>query len=370
MIYYMRVANIYTRRAIGLDYRVWLVMLVSWIVCLALYGYQHIKASGAASQPCGTVAILVDSKEADVAICNLDRTHIFSIRGASSKRVEWDFSDGTRAEDSIVPHKYSKEGIYKITVVVDGRCEYEIEANVRGLLQLPKVIPELTIISDSAKTMAGSKIRFAGVGNFSIQSYEWKLVETGETQATEVATFTFGHAGNYTVQLIVNNDPLTIRTKKIDVVELPQTNPINNNIPNPNARGFDQLTPLIPPAGNPPATTGNNQPQASAGNNAAQEPPKSEPSPPEIHEIDQSTFQNLLQKVLKDGEQIDGLYPYLKYKGYTKVEVNGNMPYVNLSEFCNRKRGKTIKRLELIKEKDNPKNVQIIKVKLKGWWPL
>lgn len=365
----MNAVGLYTRKITGLDYRVWLSMLIMCLICLALLGYQKIKASSTITMTCATnLFITVNGKDAnDDAVCYLNQITLFRINAAPGAKVEWNFGDGSDpVEGAIASHTFHSESSYTVQATIDGRCKYAQDIVVQLESVKATEITEIKIYADSNKIMAGTPLRFSCASkNIREETYQWMVLGTDQIQTTKIATFSFPAEGQYTVELMLNNDQTKKAYTKIEVAPIPQTNSINNNIPNPNVGGFDQLGPLIPPNGNPSATTGNSQQQGNAGSSAAQEPPKSEPTPPDIQEIDPSTFQSLLQNVLKGGEQIDALYPYLKYKGSTKIEVNGDMPYINLSEFCISKRGRKIKSLEFVKERENQKNIQIIKVKLR-----
>lgn len=355
----MSVATVSTRRITGLDYRVWLAMAMCWVVCAGVFGYKKIKGEVNA-QPCGAFRILLNGDAADgPALCDPDLPALFQIKAPPGTVVEWNFNDGSgTVKDSRAVHKFAAEGDYNVVATVNGRCDYARQVTVKRPVQSEPVVPAVKIFSDSSKVTAGARLRFTAVANVPVSAYEWTLLPTGETQTGRDITFSFPHAGEFTVRVVVNNNPAVGGEQKITVTEVPQS-PLP--LPSPLPGG----PPVVPPGpwnnpGNPPGTK---TPAADTGI------AKPVPPPDNIHETDPETFKGLLQGVLKEGKKVNELYQYLKYEGSTQVEVNGKKPFMTLDDFCINKHNKKIKSLALVRQKDNPKYIQVIKVELKGLWP-
>lgn len=358
--HFMNVATISTRRLTGLDYRIWLVMAACWVVCLGLFGYKKVKATTTTVQPCGAVRILVNGVADDgIAVCNPDVTTLFQAEAPPNVTVEWDFNDGSEAvKDVRAMHKFKAEDDYKVVVTVNGRCEYTKEITVRKIVPGDAVKPSVKIFADSVKATTGSRIRFSAVANVPASSYQWMLLPTAEKQAGEDVTFSFFSAGEFTVQVVINNDPATRQEQKITITDVPQA-----ALPNPGS------LPSVPPSVPPGPWDNSNRPPPVPPTHNSDTVAKVAPPADNIREADPETFKGLLQGVLKGDKKATDLYPYLKYEGSTQVEVNNKQPFMSLDDFCNSKRNKKIKKLDFIRQKDNPKHIQTIKVELKGFWP-
>lgn len=363
----MNVATVPTRRLTGLDYRIWLVTALCWVVCAGWFVYKNLIPTNAAN--CGALQITVNSDGTNrIAVCKLDETSFFQIDAPPNAQVEWNFGDGTKATgDKLVGHKFNDEDDYTVTATVNGLCETKREITVKKATAEDVVKPLVKIFADTGRTV-GSRIRFSVVTNVPIDSCRWRVLPSNETQVGENVAFNFPRAGTFIVQATVNNDPALRQEQTITIADLPLPSSI---IPNPGAlpsgaggsNPGGTIPPLFPQGD--PANGGQKLPvqNTGAGNgNAASEPPKTEQAKPKATGIDPDGFKSLLQEVLDGSKELTDLYPFLDYTGSTKVIVNGK-DEMKITDFIREKRKKKIEALEF--QKDDKNGIQKIKLKLK-----
>lgn len=365
----MHTAIVPTRRLTGLDYRVWMVMLLTWIVCLGLYGYKKLSSGTGGIQPCAAnVSLTVNNKEEPAAVCYLDRIAIFQIKAPKGAKVEWSFDDGTPvAYGTIVQHKYAAEGDYTVSARLNGDCQYKQELTVKETPVSTTEERTVQIIPDSTAPKAGSTVRFFAVCDPPAETYEWRLLETGEVQHEAVASFTFAAAGKYKVQLVLNNDAAHPKTKTIDVADLP-TAPAAN-YPFTAASGGNPVVPgpLLKPGDNPFAEVQKGPASNGANGGNQPEPSKTEPAKPKATAIDPETFKNKLQDVLNGDEEMAALYSYLDYQESTMVKIDGEKANVTLKAFCKEHRKEKIETLEFKKD-DKTGTWLLVKLEKRGFF--
>jgi hypothetical protein len=357
----MIAAHLYTRRISGIDYRVWTVMLLTCLLCLAFYGYQQIQFNAANSQTCSSTGITINSEEGKAI--ELNRAYIFTIQTETNAKVEWEFG-GVKGSDNknVVQYKFTKEGMYKVLAKVNGRCKFEIEVIVRNPVLLPPEKAFFDIFIDSTTLKAGNTANFSCVTNQRVNSYKWTCTGLKEVQYGEVAAFTFANAGTYWVHLIVNNDSLHMISKEIKVEPTPLQEPVFD-ISNPGK--FDpNVDKLLKPGENPFQNNNQSQKDPNPGTEEQKLPEnqKEEPAKPKPTEIASETLKDLLQQVLNEEKEIEELFEYLYYKESTVVQDGDER--MNIKEFCKKKKKKKIKSLELKKDEHG---IQKIIVKMKGW---
>lgn len=365
-------ATIFNGRLFGMDYRVWLAMLVTCCSVMALFGYKRINDRNRA--PCTDATITVDGKSMEgKAVCYAGRLAIFKIQGEGLVKVAWKFNDGSHANGGqIVSHKFIEEGNYKVAVLVNGDCSYEREITVKKVPvngRTEKAFIE--IFPEPAQPKEGSTVAFHAVANVPAHVYEWKLGSTGEVQHGAVATFTLNEAGAYSVRLMINNDPSTITTKVIEVFSLTAQPPeLNDGAPMPGAAA---PPPVLVDQGkfNPAQPTAQPGNRGNTTDTGGSKPPLQKPQPVEV---DPDTFKGLLQDVLNENKEIQDLYEYLDYKGSTMVQVNGKQPLMALKDFCKnmKEKKKNKRKIETVSfKKDDKKSIQQIQVSVPesgGFW--
>ncbi|GAA4737533.1 PKD domain-containing protein [Flavisolibacter ginsenosidimutans] len=361
----MNTASITTRTITGLDYRVWLSILLTWLVCLGWYGYNKMKEWERMAKPCADARIIVNGKDTEaIAVCYPDRIATFRLQGIGAARADWNFGDGTTvSKEAIAQHQYTAVGIYTVVATVNGGCEFRRAVTVTTPLAKTPDKGIIEIIPDSIAPKAGNTVRFYAVCDIVPRSYEWKLIGTNEVRYDSTAAFQFLTAGKYTVQLVVNNNPAMAKTKTIDVAEPPQAPLVNSPLSSGTGGNPPVPGPLFP---NDPSNGGQKSPAqntgASNGGGTTGEPPKTEQAKPKATVIDPDGFKSLLQEVLEGNKEVSDLYPFLDYMGSTKVVVNGK-DEMKITDFVREKRKKKIEALDF--QKDDKNGIQKIKVKLK-----
>lgn len=359
----MNTPAIFTKRILGMDYRVWLVMPALWLLSLALFGYKYIN-----DNPCAAASISVDGKRTERASCYTNKLVRFSIQTEEPASVVWNFDDGTEERSGLEAYHEFKEGTYTVVATVNENCKYEQEVTVEPPAFISPEKKEIVIFEDPRNPKLGSTVTFKSVAiNIPVDSYEWTLLNTGDVQNDAVATFTFNDPGNYIVQLIVNNDPRTKRIKEINIAEdTPSVaaDPANETANTGSAVNAEALTNLITPGGNSEGPkTGNEMPSNTPKKDSVV---KKDSDKANVKDIDPETFKGLLQDVIDENKEIGELYPYLNYQGSTMVEVNGEKPLITLKDFC--KSIKNSKKIQSVSFKKDDKNGIWIKVKVKRSW--
>jgi PKD repeat protein len=379
----MNATNFFTRRMLGMDYRVWIAMLFVCFLSLGLYGYKQIRLTSMNGQPCTPDTITVNGKMVEVVVgCYLNRPSLFGVQSEAAATVEWNFRDGTPVEkERVVYHKFTQEGAHRVTVTVNGRCESDVLVQVSEdpFFSGYREKPVIEIYAEPAHPEPGNTVKFRCLTDLPvINSYEWKVLETKEVKKDSEPTFTFPDSRDYTIHLIINDDPLTETTSKIEVsMEMTQVQATTGN--NGSGAGMPSdigpLGNLVPPGGAPSnpinGTQSNNVPPKN--DQVTSKPPidtsKSGLLPKVVPEIDQATFKGLLQNVVdQEGKEPGDLYEYLYYDETTMVEVNGDSTSkIYLKDFCRnmRKKKKNMRKIESLSfQRDDTKNIQVIKVKV------
>lgn len=357
----MNPTRIYTGKVSGLDYRVWLLMLLICLICMAFFGYRQVIVKSV-RKDCKSLMITVNGDNSEVPICKVERLSLFQLSSLKNEKVRWDFDDGTVLENvAIAQHQFKQEGVYKVTATLNGQCVYYKNVLVQPLSVTSRTTPVFDIYLDSMKAMAGSPIRFSGVANFPVQTYTWTVMQTNETKAGEIVTFSFPLPGKYDVQLMIDGDGKKTKIKPIEIVALPQA-----PLPLPSIDGLDGPGPTLPkfPGGpNPQATTGGTE---GTQTNPSVTPTVTEPVANKRTDIDEETFKELLQAILNGEEDLTQLNQYLDYDEKTPVMVNGNKEFVRLKTFCQDNKKAKIKTLKFIKNDKNEISTLNLQVKGKG----
>ena len=356
----MNSLRLYTRNVSGLDYRVWMTMLAVCLISVGLFGYQRFKSASMSVQPCKDFQFTINGKTATVANCNLGSISIFQLSAAAGAKVEWDFNDGSAIQKgSIVQHRFTKEGDYKVVATVNDHCEYNAWVTVKVLAAPEKEIPLVTMYPDSLKAMAGSQIRFSAGANFDVQNYTWTVSGTSEVKTGQTIVLSFPIAGRYEVVVTANHDSKISDRKTIEIMAFPQAPlPFPTGVPD-----VGNFPPFGNGTGNPkPPTPFESQENKSAKPDPQQ--PSAEPAGNKSVNVSEETFKELLQAVLKGEEEISRLYEYLELDETTSVCVNGSQEVISLKEFCQKKKKHKI---ESIKFRRNDKNeISRLDVKVKG----
>jgi hypothetical protein len=355
-----------SNKKMGLDRKVWMVMLVTCILCLGLFGYKIINGN----EPCTPTTLSINAIPAEKeAVHYVDEPLTFKAPLAANKKIVWDFGDKTSSEEGfIVTHTYKKEGEFRITAVINGRCENYARINIKKHVEISQSLNNYNIsekIVGSSIINVGKEEKFTYAGGAT--SYEWTVKNSSNfpTQTTPTASFNFSLPGPYTIQLVVNNDPSKKGYKEITVID-PAASATQKS--GGGSKSIPMLIPAnLPPLPNPADRQSDRQADKQPEKQAEKQPEKApekqpdvtaEPAKKKVVFIHDQIFQSLLEGVVTGQKDVDDFDPYLIYGGATKVRVNDGKIYKTFSQLCQEIKGrKVIIESVKLKRDENDKTV-------------
>lgn len=311
----MTANRIFTRQAMGLDYRVWRAMLLLIILSLGLISYRLIdsKKCSPVNFSIKTIAIHTDSTY------SVGETLSF-ISTANKNEIIWDFGDNSdKITGQYVTHTFAQTGSYNITATTGTSCETTKPITIIPVLVIQSKDNSLVVgeeIVGPASTMAGKEESFFCMATAT--AYEWsipnypKMIQSGPT-----AKFQFPTAGKYMVQVTLDHDRTKRYSKEITVEAAPV---VKTLIP-------QDIKPLLPESVQPLP-------------------------PPETNstvKIADAIFLGYLEKVIDKKMTAPDFDNYLCYKGETKVISNGEL--MSFSAFCEEISGKKRRKMIIGKTK-------------------
>ena len=373
----MNATDFYTRRVLGMDYRVWAAMLFISVLSLGLFGYRQIRYDASiANLGCTPDTISVNGKKIEVlASCYLNRYSPFAILSDDSAKVKWDFGDDTESQfGQVVHHKFVKEGTYTVTATVNKKCVYKVDVEViedpfySGRPRKPVV----EIYADPMRPTIGSSVKFYCVSDIpTITSYKWIVLNTNEVQTIADPTFTFNDEGNYDVELLINNNQANTKAVIRVGSRLPQIPAGNSDLGAGGGTPVDagNLGKLIASDVPFPSNDAERQNNNATNNERGNKPDSvNNATVHKVPELDPAAFKDLLQNVVnEEGKELEDLYEYLDYKASTRVEVNKSNSSISLKEFCKdmRERRKSKRKIETLSfKRDDKKSIQTIQVQV------
>jgi len=295
--------KIFTRQLMGLDYRVWRVLLILVIVCLALVSYRLIdlKKCTPVNFLIKTIAVHTDS------VYGIGESLSF-IASTSQDEITWDFGDNSdKVTGQYVTHAFSSEGSYKVSASTGTSCQTIKQITVKkAVVVKPKDDGSFAgeEIVGPVSTMEGNEEIFTFM--VTADFYEWSIANFPKmTRTGSSAKFQFPGAGKYTVQVTLDHDRTKRYTKEVTVEARP-----NEKSPIP-----DNIKPLLP------------------------DDVKPLPDPNKNVKISDAIFMSYLQKVVDKKMAARDFDNYLCYKGETKVVSNGEL--MSFNAFCDEISGKT-----------------------------
>jgi len=202
-------SGIYTKKSFGLDKKVWLVMIITILLSLALLAYRMMD-----TRECTPIEFSIKSleKHADNSFW-IGET--LSFTSTAKDDITWDFGDNTpKAYAASVTHIYLAEGTFTVTLTNGSACDTFQQVIVKKMVQAPisNVVPG-TEISGTTNTVAGRSETF--YCTILADNYEWTCTGINGTQQGSRVTFPFPVSGTYTVQVTLNHDRNSRFTKEI-----------------------------------------------------------------------------------------------------------------------------------------------------------
>ena len=253
----MSIINIYSKKTLHLDYGVWVTMLFCALLSLALLGYKL-----ASRESCTPELIHINGVTAnDYDTYDTNQQLTFSFGILKGDQVAWDFGDhnGQSKQGSVVTCQFPLAGNYQVKATIKSNnttCEKIVMVKIRTKLVITKPTVTLEITGEPYAVEKDLKSYYC---NDVANTYLWRLLGTEDSQAqnTPTAKFSFPAPGDYTIELMLDNNPARIATKSIIVInklEIPEQGK-QQNIP----KLFDDPRPPVRqpvgPQPQPPTTT-------------------------------------------------------------------------------------------------------------------
>jgi hypothetical protein len=318
-------AAIYTRYKMGIDYRVWLTLLITALLSVGLLGFKL-----ATTVPCYPVELHLKGVVEHQFAHNyyVGEGIIFHASMKTGKTVEWDFGDGTPpVTGNKVTHSYKNEGNFLVTATINGKCRESVNVHISQVVMTASALP-----ATGAVPIAGKDILQAGELSLyqctaPAASYEW-TVENDNTFSPKTgsqASFSFTDPGNYIIRLKLDNDETKVFRKTVMVAAGGAA-----------ATSADELPPLPLPAPPVENSRGSDNNSAPAGTTTADAPAIAEKK---VEIIPDPIFKNHLQDVIDGKGTMEDVAKYLCDGMNTKVKGNGKI-YSNLSLFGEELKGK------------------------------
>lgn len=332
----MKSNRIFTKQVLGLDYRVFRLILAVMILSLGLLSYRLLD-----KKECTSVKFIIKTITPHTDSSYSAGESLSFIASSGANEITWDFGDNSPSiTGQYVTHKYLSTGSFEVAAITGLSCQTMQRITVKPPSELSKgngpVNPGEEIIGPFATTTGIEETFTCMVG---AEFYEWsipnypKMIRSGSS-----AKFVFPAAGKFLVQVTLDHDRTKRYTKEI-TVEAPQA--VKPLVP-------ENIKPLIP--------------------NEVQPLPDPKTFSVKISDV---IFTEYLGQVIDKKMAAADFDKYLCYKGETKVVSNGDVMTFNAfcEEISGKKRrkfiiGKTkIKINTAVLRRDNDGCVNIIEVK-------
>jgi hypothetical protein len=207
----MNSERILTRKTLGLDHRVWRVMIVLFVLSIGLYSYTLID-----KPTCTPVDFKIKTIDNDSVYSTDEILSFSSLR--FEKNITWDFGDNSPSgTGTFVTHRFATEGKYFIKVTVNADCQFIKPITVRKAIV--ENISTKEQIDGHPSTFVGAgesytSLKTAGTYEWSIENHPEYGVLNGQS-----VNYKFMASGDYTIQLTLDKDRLKIFRKSVTVVE-------------------------------------------------------------------------------------------------------------------------------------------------------
>jgi hypothetical protein len=214
----MNSKRILTRKTLGLDHRVWRVMIVLFLLSAGLYSYTLID-----TPKCTEVDFKIKTIDNDSVYYTDEILSFSTLR--FEKNITWDFNDNSPAgTGTFITHRFATEGKYFIKVTVNSDCPFTRPITVRKAVV--ETLDTKEQIDGHASTFVGASESFTTLAK--ANTYEW-IVENHPEYALlngQSATYRFTSPGDFTIKLTLDKDRFKIYRKSITVVENEKPKPV------------------------------------------------------------------------------------------------------------------------------------------------
>lgn len=376
--------SIFTNKKLYIDKNVWVVMIITILLCLVLLGYRKIENDSCSPFTISSHSLLTDRD----GKYETGQTIIFSTTLPGGKEATWYFGDKTmrqRSASASMRHKFNEQGVYTVRAITNGNCSSELIVNIKKSENLviqgaDRNIHPIKIYGNGFPAIGKPEKYLSDVlGN----TYEWKIINKSSfpTINQQAANYTFTKPGLYVLQLTIDHDRNKRSQIEINVSEdLAKALSKRNETPDLAFPPIPIPKKVIKPQEQP--TPPQEQPNVSKeqSNITKEQPttqvqstsPKEQPTVPNVQSniapaapkrkvtyIHPAIFQTYLDAVITGEKGIADFDEYLIDKGNTKVRENGKL-FKTFSQFCQEIKGKrvTIKSVDL---KRDPYDKTIVK---------
>lgn len=215
----MNSERILTRKTLGLDHRVWRVMIVLFVLSIGLFSYTLID-----KPTCTPVDFKIKTIDNDSVYSTDEILSFSSLR--FEKNITWDFGDNSPiGSGTFLTHRFATEGKYFIKVTVNSDCQFIKPITVRKAV-VASLISDKEQIDGHPSTFVGAGESYTSL--LSAKSYEWSVENHPEYGLLngQSATYRFLSPGEFTIQLTLDKDRLKIYRKSVTVVENEKPKPV------------------------------------------------------------------------------------------------------------------------------------------------
>jgi hypothetical protein len=326
----MNANHIFTHKRMGLDRRVWWLMLFFCIVSIGLFGYNSINR-----KPCSVISLTARSESGSTKQFYINEPIHFTAFMSGSEKVDWDFGDKTTAgeSNSSIFHSFRQTGNFIVKATIDGGCE---EVMALKVIKRPGVelsnnetpaLVESIIVPSNRYPLVGEIVKFSSTVEAS--KYEWWIEGSSDpVKNTSTVAYTFNLPETYTVRLKINDNTKKIYSYPIVVVDLPKTeeeNKVTGNVPKILQPTYTPPPPYVPPVDNPVSA---DQTQGQKTNpvipEVKQNPTPDNNMPPRKYAyLSNAQFKERLQEVVAANKNFKDFDMYLCDGGATVVIENG-----------------------------------------------
>ena len=318
--------NIFNRKIMGLDTRVWRTMFFVIIVSTGILGYKFLDKDAC-------IPFKIDTgKNAHADSFYFIRENIKFFASVSTENVSWDFKDNSTSTSHgrVVTHSFQNEGQYYVTAIVNAGCEETRLITVKNRPKPGFVNEPLgrEIIGPSA-TYAGQEEEYISPA-LADSIYEWEVLYHPEirTQNGEKAKFKFDKGGTFTILLTLDGNRIKSYTRRVIVEDLNIQKPkMPEDVP-------FLVRKKLPDDGNVPEKPEVIEPAK------VNDPVVEDPKVPNTKALADDTFKGYLQKLVESEMTESEFYKYLCGGGSTAVVVNGDRNSKTFNWLCQDIKGK------------------------------
>ena len=214
----MNSERILTRKTLGLDHRVWRVMIVLFVLSIGLLSYTLID-----KPKCTPVDFKIKTIDND-SVYTTDEILSFSTL-RFEKNVTWDFGDNSRAgTGTFITHRFATEGKYFIKVTVNSDCQFIKPITVRKAVVETASTKEQ--IDGHQSTFVGASETYTSL--LTAGNYDWTVENHPEYAVLngQSVNYKFSSSGDFTIKLTLDKDRFKIYRKSVTVVENEKPKPV------------------------------------------------------------------------------------------------------------------------------------------------